>query len=137
MKSSSSTMISPIFFLLLCFAYASASGAYLRVGYYQKTCPEAETIVRKAVKKAVASNPGIAAGLIRMHFHDCFVRGCDASVLLESHTGKQSRTDSPVNTRVTSFEVIEKLKHRLRLSVLEPMSCADIIAFAAHMGKTQ
>ena len=50
------------------------SAPRLRVGYYKKTCPAAEYIVKTVVEKALKSRPGLGAGIIRLAFHDCFVQ---------------------------------------------------------------
>lgn len=49
-------------------------GNSLNSNYYDKTCPNVESLVTAAVKKAVANDQTVPAALLRMHFHDCFIR---------------------------------------------------------------
>ncbi|AED97842.1 Peroxidase 71 [Arabidopsis thaliana] len=100
-----------------------------RIGFYLTTCPRAETIVRNAVNAGFSSDPRIAPGILRMHFHDCFVQGCDGSILISG--ANTERTAGP-NLNLQGFEVIDNAKTQLEAACPGVVSCADILALAAR-----
>lgn len=107
-------------------------GARLHVGFYGRSCSAAEGIIQQAVSKAYAQNSLVAAGLIRMQYHDCFVYGCDASLLLDSTPGNTAEKESTGNFSVQVYEVIDEAKKNIEAVCKGVVSCADIIAFAAR-----
>lgn len=43
------------------------------VGFYDQTCPQAESIVTQTVREFNSKDPTTPAALLRLLFHDCFV----------------------------------------------------------------
>ena len=62
--------------LFLVFSMASACTAKfdLYPQFYDRSCPRVQEIVRSVVGEAIARQARMAASLIRLHFHDCFVK---------------------------------------------------------------
>ncbi|XP_050229796.1 peroxidase 64-like [Mercurialis annua] len=121
--------------LLLCsilMASVLPLGYTLSLNYYEKTCPNVDTIVTNAVKNAMMRDKTVPAALLRMHFHDCFIRGCDASVLLDSKGSSKAEKDGPPNVSLHAFFVIDNAKKDVEASCPGAVSCADILALAAR-----
>ncbi|OMO72640.1 Plant peroxidase [Corchorus olitorius] len=113
---------------------SSASQAQLSSDtFYAKTCPKALSTIRTTIRTAIARERRMAASLIRLHFHDCFVQGCDASVLLDNSTTVASeKFVLQNNNSVRGFEVIEQAKSAVEKLCPGVVSCADILAVAAR-----
>eukprot|EP01018_Ginkgo_biloba_P003019 Gb_18532 [translate_table: standard] len=119
--------------ILLAFnARVSEGSGGLKLGFYEKSCPSAEMIVKSAVEKVVAKAPTLAATFLRMHFHDCFVRGCDGSVLLNSTKSNKSEKDATPNLTLRGFNVIDNIKAQVEKQCPGVVSCADVLTLVAR-----
>ncbi|KAM4133164.1 hypothetical protein ACJW30_01G307700 [Castanea mollissima] len=93
------------FVFVVILVMSSCVQGQLKAGFYSSLCPRAEAIVRSTVEAHSNKDPTILAGLLRLHFHDCFVQRVD---------------------------VIDDAKSQLEPLCSGVVSCADILALAAR-----
>ncbi|XP_058198735.1 peroxidase RIP1-like [Rhododendron vialii] len=111
------------------------SSGQLTPNYYRFSCPNVFNTVRRIVEQAIKCDPRMGASLLRLHFHDCWVNGCEGSVLLidiGNFIGEQSAI--PNKNSLRGFDVVAQIKAELN-SVCRcgnVVSCADILAIAAR-----
>uniref|UniRef100_A0A3Q7EGN4 peroxidase n=1 Tax=Solanum lycopersicum TaxID=4081 RepID=A0A3Q7EGN4_SOLLC len=104
-----------------------------RKNYYQSThCPNVEQLIRDITWSKVAQDPTLGAKLLRIHYHDCFVKGCDASILLDKVGSDDSEKEARPNLSLAGFEVIDDIKREVESKCPGIVSCADILALVAR-----
>ncbi|KAG2627353.1 peroxidase 2-like [Panicum virgatum] len=121
--------------LALAGAASAGGGVALSSAFYDASCPGAHDVVRRVVQDARVSDPRIPASLIRLHFHDCFVNGCDGSLLLDDDLPAiQTEKTVPANDNsARGFPVVDDIKAALEHACPGVVSCADILALAAEI----
>ncbi|KAF7102816.1 hypothetical protein CFC21_103884 [Triticum aestivum] len=110
---------------------SSVADAQLSTTFYSRSCPSLENTVWMVMKQAVVKDRRMGASLLRLFFHDCFVQGCDGSVLLDAGGEKAA---GPNANSLRGFEVIDAIKARVEAACPGVVSCADILALAARDG---
>lgn len=123
-------------FLALAATVTTRCAAQLRQDYYAGVCPDLESIVREAVTKKFQETSITVAATIRLFFHDCFVEGCDASVIVASAGNNTAEKDHPNNLSLAGdgFDTVIKAKAAVDAvpQCTNQVSCADILTMATR-----
>ncbi|XP_050370989.1 peroxidase 60 [Argentina anserina] len=130
MKMSSNALVAVGIFGLIFVSLTGQCFGELEVGFYKRRCfADVESVVAGVVRAKFFADSTIAAALVRMQFHDCFVNGCDASILLD---GASSEKTAGPNLSVRGYDVIDAAKKAVELVCRGEVSCSDIIVMATR-----
>ncbi|KAI4371751.1 hypothetical protein MLD38_010066 [Melastoma candidum] len=141
--SSSTIFILSVAIFLSSAKSSDAANATRRVGhrqmsyeYYSKSCPQVEQLVGSVTGQQFRDSPISGPATIRLFFHDCFVEGCDASILIDTKLGSKELAEKDAldnkDLRPEGFETIDKAKSLVESKCPGVVSCADILAIAAR-----
>ncbi|CAL1410329.1 unnamed protein product [Linum trigynum] len=108
----------------------------LSVNYYAKSCPNLDQLVASVTSQQFKESPVSGPATIRLFFHDCFVEGCDASILISTKPGSRELTEKEAednkDLRAEGFDTVHKAKALVESKCPGAVSCSDILAIAAR-----
>ncbi|KAL2609251.1 hypothetical protein R1flu_027824 [Riccia fluitans] len=104
----------------------------LSENFYTSSCPGGVALVTQLTRSRVSADRTMAPSLLRLHFHDCFVQGCDGSVLLDNPSGQGEKESLGNKGTLRGFDVIDDIKKQLEALCPGVISCADILALVAR-----
>lgn len=128
--------LATLLLLSLCLCLLPEASAQLRQNYYASVCPNVENIVRNVVRQKIQQTFVTIPATLRLFFHDCFVQGCDASVIVASSGNNKAEKDHPDNLSLAGdgFDTVIKAKAAVDAvpQCKNKVSCADILAMATR-----
>ncbi|XP_039143656.1 peroxidase 19 [Dioscorea cayenensis subsp. rotundata] len=108
----------------------------LSIDFYSKTCPQLDQLVSSVTSRRFRESPVSAPATIRLFFHDCFVEGCDGSILIAGSDGSKVGVERDVGDNKSlaqeSFELVNEVKSLVETKCPGVVSCADVLAIAAR-----
>ncbi|KAH6802236.1 Peroxidase superfamily protein [Perilla frutescens var. frutescens] len=115
----------------------TSSSAQLSTDFYSTSCPNLFNTVKSVVHSAIQKEARMGASLLRLHFHDCFVNGCDGSILLDDTSSFRGEKGAvPNRNSVRGFDVVDNIKSAVEKECPGVISCADILAVTARESVT-
>ncbi|XP_031473954.1 peroxidase 19-like [Nymphaea colorata] len=123
--------VSAVCIALMSFGFFTRVSHQLSVDFYSMSCPQLEQLVFSVTSQRFKEAPVSAPSTIRLFFHDCFVEGCDASILISGPGSEREAVDNE-DLAPEAFESVGTAKAVVESKCPGVVSCADILAIAAR-----
>lgn len=113
----------------------------LSLDFYAKTCPAVDQIVANVTAVRFRDSPAAGPAVLRLFYHDCFVEGCDASILIaptatagDAAAPPKVERDMEENRNLPqeAFDTVEMAKAAVESKCPGVVTCADVLALAAR-----
>ncbi|XP_010250695.1 PREDICTED: peroxidase 51 [Nelumbo nucifera] len=122
-----------LYLILLVLMMMARGEGQLVENFYGSTCPKVEDIVSETVRTKIKQTNVTIPATLRLFFHDCFVEGCDASVLIASANGDAEKdAEDNLSLAGDGFDTVVRAKQALEKECPGVVSCADILALATR-----